>query len=275
MQLIFLILLFVITVIAGQILSVLRGLGQWNRTYRRLGARYAGKQTTGGVKAGYLFGNPSLVFDYGRTYCSVKNRYSRLFPAGRHTEVTMDWPDRDLKMFLSTLPDASSPWNFKAAQQIPLKDIPFGKHFQVFSNRPAEVPRLLTGSSLWILERMRCYSFQLVLDMDRGRLRIAVPGFVREEQPLSDLIQDSLNLFDQMMLAETKGIEFLNADEAAIVENVKCPICSEPIGQSMVVCQRCKTPHCFDCWQYNGQCATFACRETRYVHVGGHAPVSN
>ena len=71
------------------------------------------------------------------------------------------------------------------------------------------------------------------------------------------------------MLGKVSGIEFVREDEAAVVNDVKCPICSEEITHDMVVCTRCKTPHCHDCWQYNGQCATFACSETRYVRADG------
>ncbi len=38
-----------------------------------------------------------------------------------------------------------------------------------------------------------------------------------------------------------------------------CPVCGEAIGPAPEICPDCKTPHHWDCWQYNGGCATYAC----------------
>ena len=51
------------------------------------------------------------------------------------------------------------------------------------------------------------------------------------------------------------------------MEDFRCPICSNEVMQDMVVCKRCKTPHCAECWEYNGKCATFACMEERCIRV--------
>jgi hypothetical protein len=31
-----------------------------------------------------------------------------------------------------------------------------------------------------------------------------------------------------------------------------------------VNCRRCGTPHHKDCWEFNGQCSTYACGEKRF-----------
>jgi hypothetical protein len=38
-----------------------------------------------------------------------------------------------------------------------------------------------------------------------------------------------------------------------------CPVCREKIEDAPVVCFRCKTLHCLDCWQYNKRCAIYGC----------------
>ena len=86
-------------------------------------------------------------------------------------------------------------------------------------------------------------------------------------QDLLDFTQCALELFDQMMLHKAEGVEFLHQNQAAVIEDFRCPICSDDVMHEMVVCRRCKTPHCAECWEYNGKCATFACMEERCIRV--------
>jgi hypothetical protein len=49
-------------------------------------------------------------------------------------------------------------------------------------------------------------------------------------------------------------------------EAAKCPVCACSIFEGaeddpVVWCKRCNTPHHADCWQYNGGCALYGCRE--------------
>jgi len=69
-------------------------------------------------------------------------------------------------------------------------------------------------------------------------------------------------------MQKTRGLNFINEDEVTLLESMKCPICSEEIETETVCCLRCQTPHCRDCWSYNGECATYACNETRFTEVG-------
>jgi len=80
-------------------------------------------------------------------------------------------------------------------------------------------------------------------------------------------VQGGLELFDQLMLHKADGLEFTESNQAAVMEDFRCPICSDDVMHEMVVCKRCKTPHCAECWEYNGKCATFACMEKRYIRV--------
>lgn len=149
-------------------------------------------------------------------------------------------------------------------------DPTFQSQYYVSSNSPSVAKRLLNPSVRWQIEQLRRHANdnELSISVFRGSLMVSKPGYIRQYQPLEDFVRFSLELFDLLMLVDAKGIEFLNVDQAAVVADVKCPICSEQIMLDMVVCARCKTPHCQDCWEYNGQCATFACSETRCIQVG-------
>ena len=69
--------------------------------------------------------------------------------------------------------------------------------------------------------------------------------------------QVALELYDQAMLTRSAGIEFLGEESAQLVVEAICQVCGEDIGEDMVVCPRCKTPHHRDCWQYNGGCSIY------------------
>lgn len=47
-----------------------------------------------------------------------------------------------------------------------------------------------------------------------------------------------------------------------------CPVCAEALGPARVVCNRCRTPHHGDCWEYSGQCALYGCQSTEGTRSG-------
>jgi hypothetical protein len=82
---------------------------------------------------------------------------------------------------------------------------------------------------------------------------------------LEQFVEHVLGLYDQFQLTKTDGIEFLQADEAQVIDHANCRICGEEMNGEIVICRRCQTPHHRDCWEYAGGCATYGCRETMYL----------
>jgi len=265
---IFIIFAIVVFVVAA---AVLRRISRWNRTFDRLGKRYSGKSRgKGGIVYGFGLSKPSLTCDYGRTFCSLRNRKSFRHSTGRSTELSMIWPNKKLKLEIATTPPRNRHWGPNSMKQVEIDSPQFQADFYVSSNQPQAAQRFLNNGVQWQIEQLRRHmgNNEVIISISRGGLLVSKPGYIKEHQPLEDFVRFSLELFDQLMLVNAKGISFVNEDEASIVSDVKCPICSEEIIQDMVVCTRCKTPHCRDCWQYNGQCATFACSETRFLEAG-------
>jgi hypothetical protein len=255
---------------ASFLFAAIRRVSRWNQTYDRLGKRYAGKPGKGGVAYGFGLTKPSLTFDYGRTMCAVRNRKSYHFPSGCHTEISMIWPNRKLRFEISTSPSKPRNWGPNATQEIVIDEPQFQEAYFTSGNDPILVNRLLTTGVQWQIEQLRRHmgNDDVHVTVSRGNLVVSKPGYIKDYVALEDFVRYSLELFDQLMLVNAVGIEFVNADQASVVDDVKCPICSEEIMHNVVVCSRCKTPHCQDCWQYNGQCATFACSETRCLYMG-------
>ncbi len=271
----------IVMVFAAMIITgLMRRLSNWNRTYEKLGERYLGKKPSkkGGIVYAFLMNKPSLRFDYGRTFCSVRNRKSVRFSSRRQTEISMLWPNRKFKLEVSTskvlspskIPTPSRVWTKKSMKPIELDDDSFAGNMHVVSNNPDMANQILSRNVQWQIEQLKRLGAgqEISVELNRGSLVISKPGYIKAYQPLEDFVRLSLELFDQMMLVNAEGLEFVNEDMATVVDDVKCPICSEEIKFDLVVCTRCKTPHCRDCWQYNGQCATFACSEKRFLSIG-------
>ncbi|MDG1874432.1 MAG: RING finger protein [Mariniblastus sp.] len=248
--------------------SVWGRLSRWNRTYDRLGKRYSGKSNgKGGIIYGFGLVKPSLTFNYGRTFCTLRNRKSARHSTGRSTELSMIWPNKKLKLEIASAPSPNRRWGQGTMKTVEVDSAQLRTDFYITSNQPAVALDLLNNGVQWQIEQLRRHmgNNEVIISISRGSLLVSKPGYIKEHLPLEDFVCFSLNLFDQLMLVNAQGISFINENEASIVSDVKCPICSEEILQNMVVCTRCKTPHCRDCWKYNGQCATFACSETRFL----------
>ena len=108
-------------------------------------------------------------------------------------------------------------------------------------------------------------SCHLQLNCSPGLLLIDVDRPLWSYDALHQLIRCGLSIYDQFRLSSVDGISFVETEELQPLEAVRCRVCGEHIEQELVSCRACKTPHHLECWEYNGQCSTYACGETMYV----------
>jgi hypothetical protein len=47
-----------------------------------------------------------------------------------------------------------------------------------------------------------------------------------------------------------------------------CPVCRSELGDDVILCWRCRTPHHRRCFRYTGECAVYACKCRRYRRAG-------
>ncbi len=245
---------------------MLKQFGKWNRAYSQLEGHFVGKSKTGGATYGFGFIKPTLAFDYGRTSCLLQSQASSIFKTGKLTEMALLWPNPSLKLQITTLFDAKIERGTKKILPIEFRQIAFNSQFSVRTNQFEQVNKVLNYNVQSLLIRLRNLTQpnELNISIKRGKLKIQKPGYIKDLAPLHDFIRYSIDLFDQLMLVSTEGIDFLNENNATVLESITCPICSGGITEQMVLCERCKTPHCRDCWEYNRQCATYACQGTSY-----------
>lgn len=245
--------------------SLIVRFGQWYKSYEKLAARY-----NGSFKAGSLFSRPSLTFRHGESNCLLKNRNQTIGRGSSSTQLIVDGHDPNIRLLIAT---AASEGRCSSKRGLSPVSLPpeFSDHnFEVQCNLPERATGMFKANTLWKLRQLAHQVGQdgIEIRLEQGKLTISQSGFIKELQALDDFVRFGLELHHQFALKETSEIKFVEQDLATIIETVQCPICSELIRQSMVICVRCKTPHCVDCWEYNGQCATFACGETRFLRSG-------
>ena len=239
----------------------------WNNSYELVGKRYAGK-----VGRGFVFSRPTLAFDYGRTYCRLKNIRGRRNIENK-TQMRMIWavdPTLSLAVATEGTVPSSGGWFNKRLTEFELAPAENGVTLTAASNKPEVARALLTPGVRWQIRQLQNHTSQkgVSVRIDRGAILIEKPGYIKEHSELDDFVRFGLEMFDQMMLTKSHGIDFVQSEDAQVVDDVKCPICSQEVLPAMVVCVRCKTPHCADCWEYNSGCATFACNESRFIRSG-------
>ena len=259
---IFLIALFIVMVsLAVFARSVAVRLSGWMKAYQLLAKRY-------GSNVRFSNARPWIKFNYSGSVCVLKNICSSL-GNDRMTQLRMVWPDRRLKLFISTLGVPSGAIASRKLKPLPFEPTEFNQEtdqpIRIFTNKPIVSLKLLTPSTQWKIQQLiqNAGKSGVEIYVNRGYLSVFKPGYIKNTVTLDDFVRFGLELFDQFKMALNEEIEFMPDDGVVVLDGVTCPICSENLHYEIVTCVRCRTPHCADCWEYNGQCATFACNETR------------
>lgn len=208
---------------------------------------------------------PAMGFNYGRTMARLKHIGSPLRRTGKQTLLEADFKvPRGVYIRIFVRQSVGS----GAGDIVETGDEEFDQVFQVRTNDHKLAMQLLTDSVKWKLSELRSLAGDLlIVKIEQGRLFVNCSQWFTTGRDLLDFVQGSLELFDQLMLPRAEGLEFVRQNQAAVIEDIRCPICSDDVMHEMVVCRRCKTPHCAECWEYNGKCATFACMEDRCIRV--------
>ena len=251
---------------------VLSDRNSWSLEYQSVGERYLGKKSASmGVTTMTPFSRPTLTFKYRDTHATLSSHSSRGFPDHRReTRLSLILPFEIVEMEMTTAELTNWRWKTDRLKKIVFDDPEFQATFKAASSNPFEAKRQINSAIQWQLEQLRRAGKhrQVRMKLSERWLEVSVPSDLRNCQPIDDFVRMSLKLYDLLAMQETKGLNFVNEDSVTLLESVKCPICSVEIETKTVCCIRCQTPHCYDCWEYNGECATFACNETRFTEVG-------
>ena len=262
--------------------TIVSRTNRWNRLYGHLKLQFGKRVSKPSLIRMLVSKSPALSFMYGSTPCDVSVRYLGLLRIkNRRLRLTVAWPvsmrpkrnsksGRTYDTFLIST-DPSAKIRFVSTKEVIAGSPDFHDRFHIKTTRSADVTELqnglLTGNVQHFVFRIATLgrSDDLTVKLHRGKLVFSKSDIGPKFQDTADFIQQALQIFDLLRLSDSWGVKFLDDTDATVVEDVVCPICTGRIADDLVSCMRCQTPHCRDCWEYNGQCATFACRETRFT----------
>jgi hypothetical protein len=238
--------------------SYFNRLAKWTSVFDAISKRYRGS-----VSPATIFSRPALRMWYGQS--AVNLRYRRR-NTGLCTEFQITWPDRKLKLELCGKGVPERLWRRSTLETHELSDKKFAKRYSCSANESARAEELFSAGVIWQIEQIAMLNGtdEVYVSISNGHLLVSKQSIQRSAERINLFLQLCLELFDQLMLTRSEGIEFVENSIATLADDVRCPICADIIREEMVVCSRCKTPHCLDCWQYNSECATFACGSTKY-----------
>lgn len=234
----------------------------WNRAYIDIARKYGGHCNPGG-----WFSRPTTRFRYGEAHCFLSTIKTKASGGGEFTQLSISWPLTELRMEVFPRWRTARLWRVPGLEEILVGKPEFDNEFLVRANNPEFARSFLSEGVCWQISRLCGFmaSNDIYLSINRGSMIVKKPGFIRSSQVLDDFVRYVLELFDQAMLTRTVGIEFVDDGGTRIIEEIRCQVCGEEIQSDLVTCVRCRTPHCKDCWEYNGMCATYGCGETRCV----------
>lgn len=263
-------------------LTLVSRTNRWNRLHDHLKGRFGKRVPRPSLIKMLVSRSPALSFMYGSTRCEVSIRHRGLLRTKkRRLRLTVTWPvnTRPKKksksgttydtFLIST--DPSAKIRFVSTKEVVAGSPDFQDRFHIKTTHSADVTELrtglLTGNVQHFVFRIASLgrSDDLMVKLHKGKLVFSKSDIGPKFQDTADFIQQALQIFDLLRLSESWGVKFLDGADATVIEDVVCPICTGGIADDLVSCARCQTPHCRDCWEYNGQCATFACRETRFT----------
>lgn len=250
--LLFLFVMFVVVMVRSEARS-----RAWNLVYDNVGKRYQAL-----ISRATWVSRPSMRVPYATSYAVLTLPKLR---DGEATQVQMQWSDRQFRIEVASQGFQSLP-RMRGMEKIEI-DSEFGRRFKIRANNQGAAERWLSSGVIWQIEQLANLAkpHEVSITINRGFLTVRRLGFIRRVDHLDEFLRYSLELYDQSMLTQTEGIEFVNPETAQLLEDPRCQVCDEQIIGEIVFCVRCRTPHCEECWQYTGACSTFACGETRYV----------
>lgn len=239
-------------------------LAELGRVYQRFA-----EQRGGELHNRQLFQSPKVSFTHHGSRALLSIYEAGDSDGAFHTQLTYTvpegWPYR-LEVLSQRRPEEGGP----ATGDFKLGDEAFDARYAVKSNDVRFAREFLDGPTRQALEDLRhlLAADRLLVSLNSSRL------LVRKESVIAN--PDDLGVFADLagrlqgridiLWQRASGIEILDPSPQAPGALPNCQVCCSAIPpETRVDCRRCGTPHHKDCWEFNGQCSTYACGEKRFA----------
>lgn len=156
--------------------------------------------------------------------------------------------------------DLRDVFGFKDVQ---LDDPDFDAAFHVQSPHRAFAESVLKP---WLRKRLRDVAL-----FGAFRWRLSRAGFLFRVSKRPASIADldrwttlAFDLLDVLPGADGKDRVTLSETRVKVDAESECGVCGASLAEGALVrCEKCRTPHHADCWDFNGRCSIFACGSTK------------
>jgi len=236
--------------------------GARRRNYQLLAVRLSGAYVPGSP-----FRAPAVRFRYGDTMGFLTEGTALGPDRGRGTQLQLDWNDPKLRLEMWAKAGGARRTSSRGLTEILSGSPEFDSRFTICGKSEEAVRQFLSDGVQWQILRLAQLlgDYRLHLLISRGRMYIQKPRLIRKFADLQAFVSHGLELYDQAMITQAVGIQFVEGRDAQTLEHVICKVCGDSIASDMVYCRRCKTPHHGECWQYVGACSVYGCQERNYL----------
>ncbi len=251
---------FLLMVVANRLQA---NADRWNRSFLLAARRFGGDLSRGG-----WFRNPSLKMRYGPTHARLAvYRYGGNNgpwcmemvvhlpePIGTRCEIGLRTKQRRLARSHYGLSEIELDWG------------DYRYYWQVLTDDGDAANLLISRAVRTQIDQLWKFPFRSEVGVSLFPNWLIVRKIWDSTRPIEieSFAEMTLSLFDQLQLARSAGIEFLEGSAPVIIEDAHCRICGDAMLRDIVLCRRCKTPHHRDCWEYAGGCSTYGCKESDY-----------
>ena len=247
-------------------------LGKLRKVYARVAELYDGQSHNR-----QLFESPKVSFHHqgSRVLLSIYESSDDVpkFYTQLTFTVPQGWSNR-LELFPQRF--AESDVKYLNVDDIRIGDAEFDPRYVIKSNDEKFAREFLDARTRQAVEDLRnlLRNDKILISLNGSRLLVRKHSILWEFSDLTALAELSFRIHDRIVLFAQResGIEIMEeAPEGGPegeTDSPVCQVCGFPIEKPVrIFCRRCRTPHHKDCWEFNQQCSTFACGETRFSNT--------
>ncbi|WP_254506760.1 RING finger protein [Anatilimnocola floriformis] len=222
----------------------------------------------GRIKRGGAWDFPQVTFQLGDTPTTLS--YSN-DGDDVYTHLTMSLFDIRLRMELRPQGIAQNIGKYFGMQDIEIGVPEFDAAFIIQGSNEREIREFLRQDVRYAIMALVCCGTQphhdLHLQLGGGTLRVTKHEHFTSELQLSEFARCCFKLIRLIQKPLSDGIEFVEGQVRPTISlhDTECQVCGDPLTENVVQCQKCKTPHHLDCWQYFGSCSVYGCGHKRCI----------
>jgi hypothetical protein len=241
-------------------------LGQLRQTFQRFAELYDGQ-----CHDRQLFESPKVSFTWHGTRALLSIYEANESEAKFYTQITFTVPEgwsRRLELFPQR--HAEGDVRYLNVDDIKIGDDPFDARWVVKSDDAGFSRDFLDARTREAVEELRGLvgNDRLLVSLNGSRLMVRKQDILHTFDDLVVFAELASHVCDRVLdfWRRQSGIEIMDEPASAGQEAVDptCQVCGAKIPPDVrVYCRRCRTPHHKDCWEFNGQCSTYACGEKR------------